>query len=68
YAEKNNISFLNTSETLIKYIETIKEDNFNVSKLPYFRIDGHMSNKGSELVADAILELLANRAALRKNS
>ena len=46
YAEKNNISFLNTSETLIKHMETIKVNNFNVSKLPYFRIDCHMSNIG----------------------
>ena len=46
---------------------TIKEDNFNVSELPYFRIDGHMSNKGNELVADAILEFLANNS-LEKNS
>ena len=43
-------------------METIKEDNLNVSKLPYFRFDGHMSIKGTELVADAILEFLANNS------
>lgn len=60
YAQKNNITFLDPSERLIKYMANLV-DVATVSDLPYLELDGHMSNRGYELVADEVLDYLQNQ-------
>lgn len=60
YAERMHITFLNPSERLRTYVENLPIDDMVVLQLPYLEIDGHMSCKGHELVAQEVFEYLKN--------
>ena len=62
YSETKGIAFLDASEGLRQYVET-SVDLTSISELPYLEIDGHMSDKGHELVADLILGYLEDVTA-----
>jgi len=57
FAKENNIMFINPSERIREYVNTLPGD-FDINLLPYFVIDGHMNNIGHDLVAQEIMSIL----------
>ena len=57
FSEQNNILFMNPTNYLIQYTNNLDKD-YSIKDLPYLEIDGHLSKKGHELVAQFILSSL----------
>lgn len=60
YADKNNISFLDLSRRFRSCVNALPNDT-SASELPYLQIDGHMSNRGHEIVVKEIVDYLKSR-------
>lgn len=57
FSEQNNILFMNPTNYLIQYTNNL-DKGFSIKDLPYLEIDGHLSKKGHELIAQFILSSL----------
>jgi len=61
FAAENKIHFVDLTPVLKKYVDELVDAEFNdISLLPYFMIDGHLSKIGNQLVANHLYnELVA---------
>ena len=66
YAEKNNIFYIDPTEKLKNYMNNIIDKDIIVTELPYLEIDGHMANKGHEIIANEVVELLDSKRGLNE--
>lgn len=65
FTQENSILFLDTGPTLQKYIEQIT-DKTPVSEYPYLKYDGHLSNKGNDIIANLLSEYITSNRLLEK--
>ena len=58
FAERNKIIYINPINKLQQYVNNLP-DNFNIKKLPYLEIDGHMNKVGYKIISDEIIKTLS---------
>jgi len=57
FSKENNITFIDFGVPIRNYIKNLPED-FEVSDLPYLKIDGHLNRLGNEILADTIIKYI----------
>ena len=54
FALKNNITYLDPTQKLIKYVNNLPSD-FSLKSLPFLEIDGHLNKIGYEIISNEII-------------